>query len=218
MSTLSYEFVEHPTNQQIEEALSICVDLMKNDPVVTCFTEGNKSLIPLQIRSDMMASLVSGGQFYAAFTAERKIVGFLLLLPPGIDTSPEGKKISQEYKDKLSPEGQEFLKNAMITFFTLVSSILGPTGMRDVWWCHLAMTRSDFQRQGVATHLFQLVKDKATPSGQEIALTAANDVNIPVYQGLGFTLRASVIIQAPQLESEFPIHLFWIGAGNSDRG
>lgn len=41
-------------------------------------------------------------------------------------------------------------------------------GLRDGWWCSDAMTRREYQRQGVMTALFQIVIDKVPSLTQRV--------------------------------------------------
>lgn len=59
-------------------------------PAALTFSGGDLELFPLNCAATIRSSLVSGGEFYVAFTTRREIAGFSIWMPPGVGNRYDG--------------------------------------------------------------------------------------------------------------------------------
>ncbi|KAI0929819.1 hypothetical protein AcW1_008661 [Taiwanofungus camphoratus] len=74
---------------------------------------------------------------------------------------------------------------------------MGRTGKVDSWWLNMIQVHPDRQRQGIATALIGLVREKAKRKGETLALSTSNPSNVPIYKAIGFDLKGDRIMPSP---------------------
>ncbi|KAK2460077.1 hypothetical protein APHAL10511_007911 [Amanita phalloides] len=208
--SLTYSHVPNPTNEQVETAVTLFADLMKDSAAVLSLSGGDPSLIPDMARSVLKAGIFAAGEFYIAANEREEIVGFTMWMPPGQEmfSTLEQRALGlNDFMSKLPELGREVYKAIYITRLpTFVNGLLGPTGKIDSWWLYMAMVRKDYQRKHIATTLINMVREKAAVGGVTMALSTTTHANVPFYKSRGFDLRGSTVIQSPW--GEWPLHVF----------
>ncbi|THU95813.1 hypothetical protein K435DRAFT_723318 [Dendrothele bispora CBS 962.96] len=209
MSAYTVQRIESPSAEEIDQAVALFVSLMKDGVTTQCLVGGDLSLVDLMARSIRAGCLA--GEYYNATTVEDgKMIGFCLWMPPGEDlfNTEEQRALGlTDFMSKLSPEGKEFYKGTYLKVFpSFVGECIGPTGKKDGWWLHMAMTAPEYQRQEVATSLINLVKEKASKHGDVLALAVSAEENVPVYSSMGFQNKGKTTVSSEW--GEFPIYVF----------
>ncbi|KAI0929784.1 hypothetical protein AcW1_008638 [Taiwanofungus camphoratus] len=130
-------------------------------------------------------------------------------MPSGQDmlSTPEERKLGfNDFFARLSEEGREYYKSAYVGKFTrFVTGCMGRTGKVDSWWLNMIQVHPDRQRQGIATALIGLVREKAKRKGETLALSASNPSNVPIYKAMGFDLKGDRIMPSPW--GDWPLYL-----------
>ncbi|KZT07900.1 uncharacterized protein LAESUDRAFT_87797 [Laetiporus sulphureus 93-53] len=131
-------------------------------------------------------------------------------MPPGQElfSTPEQRELGlNEFMKNLSKEGKEYYSTILFAEFpAFVNSCLGPTGKIGSWWLHMAMVRPESQRQGVATSLIQLAREKAKQNGETLACSTTTPTNVIVYRNIGFDLKGQRIMPSPW--GDWPLYVF----------
>ncbi|KAF9528138.1 hypothetical protein CPB83DRAFT_894624 [Crepidotus variabilis] len=208
MAPYYFQQVKNATDEQLAYSAKLFSELMAGDTGVLALTGGEISLVAVMALSILRAGALAGGEFYTATNEEGEIIGFTLWMPPGQDMFSTEQQRSLGFQDFLSkmPEiGKEYFKTTYLAQFPgFVDEHLGPAGKKESWWMHMCFVRPEYQRQGVARALIELVHEKA--SNHLLACTSTSDENIAVYKAIGFTHRGTRIMPSPW--GEWPIHLF----------
>jgi len=185
--------LQHPTEAQIIRSAEIFANLMlKNDDIaVVALCGGNRKLLmPLALA--MIRAGVLEGEFYAAIGEGDDILGYVMTMPKGrvlFSTDAQKELGLTDFMAQLSEEGKKYYTDVYLkTFPQFVASCIEPETMIDVWWIHMAFTREQSQRQGIASGLIRQVLDKAVSAGHTVALSTTSAMNVPIYQNLGFKL------------------------------
>ncbi|RDX40724.1 hypothetical protein OH76DRAFT_308727 [Lentinus brumalis] len=187
---VTFEFVDHPT----EEAKEVFAGVMKHDPVAKCLTGGDLNLIPLLGLTFLRALLLSPGvsHMFTARDDTGALVGFTVFTLPGqlmlsTQEQRENAKLS-EFASQLSEAGREFYAETMDKLIPKANDkAFGiEDSERNTYWCNFAMVRSDYQGKGVAKALFGLAFKEADKLGATVALTTTNEINVPIYEKIGF--------------------------------
>ncbi|KAF8636155.1 hypothetical protein AX17_003750 [Amanita inopinata Kibby_2008] len=207
--TLTFQHVQKPTEEQVEVAVALFVDLMKNETATRSLCGGDAALMPDMVRSALKAGIYAAGEFYIATDEEGAIVGFTLWMPPGQDmfSTPDERELGlNDFMTRLSDAGREYYRTTyMVQFPEFVNGLLGPRGKTDAWWLHMAMVRRDQHRKGVAMTLIDMVRKKAAESEKTLAVATTKDPNILFYQKCGFKLMGSKMM--PSQWGDWPLHI-----------
>ncbi|KIL71208.1 hypothetical protein M378DRAFT_182786 [Amanita muscaria Koide BX008] len=190
--SITYQRVPNPTVEQVEATVALFTDLMKEDIAALCLS-GAPALIPDLARAMIKAGIYAAGEYYLATDENGEIVGYTMWMPPGQEmfSTPEQRALGlNDFMVKLPEEGREYPKSF---------------GKVDSWWLHMAMVRRDYQHQGIAKTLINMVRDKAIADGAIIALSTTTDENVPIYQKCGFELKGTMIMPSPL--GEWPLHV-----------
>ncbi|KAI0935415.1 hypothetical protein AcV7_003853 [Taiwanofungus camphoratus] len=139
-------------------------------------------------RSILLAGILDG-EYYAATDEDGRLVAYALWMPPGQDmlSTPEERKLGfNDFFARLSEEGREYYKSAYVGEFTrFVTGCMGRTGKVDSWWLNMIQVHPDRQRQGIATALIGLVREKAKRKGETLALSTSNPSNVSLSSQIG---------------------------------
>lgn len=207
--SITYQRVPNPTVEQVEATVALFMDLMKEDIAVLCLSGADTALIPDLARAMIKAGIYAAGEYYLATDENGEIVGYTMWMPPGQEmfSTPEQRALGlNDFMVKLPEEGREYQKSFfMAKFPSFVNTQLGPTGKVDSWWLHMAMVRRDYQHQGIAKTLINMVRDKAIAGDATMALSTTTDKNVPIYQKCGFELKGTMIMPSPL--GEWPLHV-----------
>jgi len=216
MSAFTVQRIENPTEEQIDISADLFYELMKDNQGAISLSGGDKSLMKLQALA-ILRGAAFGGEYYTATTPEGELIGYTLWMPPGQElftTEEQRKPGFYDFMTRLSEAGKEYFRTTYLAHFPgFVNGILGPTGKRDAWWLHMAMVRPDHQKKGITRALINLVREKASKSGDTLACSTTNDDNVPVYLALGFTHRGKKIMPSPW--GDWPVHLFSLDTSSS---
>lgn len=201
-SNLTISYIEKPDEKLVEEAVQLVVKLMLNDPAVPSVTGGNLDLFPGWARGVVAASALIAGDMYAAIDEDNTLVGFALWIPPGrvpLDTEEERQLGFNQFWEKLSPEGRDYIENVLGKEFPkhLEESFGFAEAEKSTYWCNFAMVREDYQNKGVATAIFDLVYAKAKETGTIMALATSLEKTSKIYQSMGFELKGFRVMPSP---------------------
>ncbi|KAH6896135.1 hypothetical protein BKA70DRAFT_786500 [Coprinopsis sp. MPI-PUGE-AT-0042] len=209
MAAFTVKRVENPTDEEIEVSVDLFVDLMSEDRSVQSLVGSNAALIPLMIRAMLWAGALEG-EYYIATDEAGNFAGYSMWMPPGRDlfgTDAQRALGLNDFMEGLSDSTKDYWKNTYIANFPgFVQEQMGPTGKTDAWWLHQAMVRKEFQRQGVAKALIEVVLKRARDNRETLGTTTTSDENISVYTALNFKHKATKMMPSPL--GEWPIHLF----------
>ncbi|KAI0643326.1 hypothetical protein C8Q79DRAFT_1002544 [Trametes meyenii] len=177
------------------------------DPAAIALTGGDMSLLPTLggVMFRALALTPGVGDLFVARDEHGALVGYTLFSLPGqlVLSTPEQQKHGLlDFMAKLSPEGQKYYPETMMTEVPKANdAALGiQEAERNTYWCNFAMVRADYQNRGVARALFELAIKEAAKAGATMALTATNIKNIPVYEKLGFKLHGHTVIPSPWVD------------------
>ncbi|KAI0935357.1 hypothetical protein AcV7_003819 [Taiwanofungus camphoratus] len=216
MSSISVAHVEHPTQEQLDASVALFAFLMKNAPALISLSGGDISLLDPMGRAMILAG-IPAGEYYAATDDNGQLVGFMFWTSPGQElfSTPEQRELGlNDFMAKLSAEGKEYYKKTYSAEFPqFVESCLGPTGKLNSWWLHMAMVHPDYQRQGIATRLIGLVREKATQKGETLALSTTSAKNVHIYKAIGFELKGERIMPSPW--GDWPLYVFSLNTQRS---
>uniref|UniRef100_A0A8H7Y4C3 N-acetyltransferase domain-containing protein n=1 Tax=Psilocybe cubensis TaxID=181762 RepID=A0A8H7Y4C3_PSICU len=218
------------SEEEINASADLFYDLMQDNQGAISLSGGDKSLMKLQALAMLRAGILAG-EYYTATNKDGKLIGYTLWMPPGreiFSTEEERQLGFNEFMARLPDQGKEYFRTTFLAHFPgFVNSILGPTvgftqdialivnehglsvypqGKLDSWWLHMAMVDRNYQKMGITRALINLVREKASVSGDTLACSTTNDNNVPVYLALGFTHRGRKIMPSPW--GDWPVHLF----------
>ncbi|KAF9466025.1 hypothetical protein BDZ94DRAFT_284957 [Collybia nuda] len=181
----SIQRIEDVNDKIIDKAADLFYDLMK----------------------DELAGISLCGEFYTATEpGSGALVGYAIWMPTGhelLESEAQRKLGFDDFSHRLSDAGKAFFKDTVFYlkyFPDFVNGCLGPTGRRDSWWLHQIMVRTENQRQGVATSLINVVKEKAGKNHQQLALSVTQEANVPVYTNQGFVIRGRSELKSPWVQ------------------
>ncbi|KDR85991.1 hypothetical protein GALMADRAFT_397715 [Galerina marginata CBS 339.88] len=208
-TSISFQRVENPTVDRLDEAAELFTDLMKTNLGAVSLAGGDVSLMKFEALALLRAG-VHSGEYYEASNEEGELIGYTMWMPPGQEmfSTEDQKRLGfYEFMSKLSSEAENYFKTTYVAEFpSFVASLLGPTGKTDSWWLHMAMIRRDYHRKGILRALIGLVLEKAAKAGEFLATCTTSDENIRVYTGLGFDYKGSTMMNSPW--GQWPIHVF----------
>ncbi|KAI0697360.1 hypothetical protein BC835DRAFT_1472786 [Cytidiella melzeri] len=206
---ITIQRVEQPSVSRLEEAVELFYSLMKGDVALKSLVGGEPEKIGDMGRA-MLRAGVHSGEYYEAVDANGGLVGFLMTMPPGQDlfSTQEQRALGlTEFMENLSPEGKEYYRTTYLAEFpAFVNSCLGPTGKLDSWYIHMVMVSPEHQWKGVGKSLINQVVEKASRSGDVVALSTTTALNATIYQKCGFTLLGHKIM--PSQWGEWPLYIF----------
>ncbi|PPQ89987.1 hypothetical protein CVT25_009627 [Psilocybe cyanescens] len=210
MPAFTVQRVQNPTvRDHLARTAMTVLSSDSQDQGAISLSGGDKSLMKLQALAMLRAGILAG-EYYTATNQEGKLIGYTLWMPPGRDifSTDEQRKLGfNEFMTRLPTQGKEYFRTTYLAHFPgFVNGILGPTGKFDSWWLHMAMVHRDYQKMGVTRALINLVREKASVSGDTLACSTTNDNNVPVYLALGFTHRGRKMMPSPW--GDWPVHLF----------
>ncbi|KZT74618.1 hypothetical protein DAEQUDRAFT_201698 [Daedalea quercina L-15889] len=200
MSRVQIIRVQDLTKQQLDDFEAIFVLDMSDAPAIISICGGNRDLIGPMGRGIILAATL-GGEIYAATAESGEIVGFAVWMPPGqeILSTPEQRKLGwDDFWSKLSEEGKDWFTN---------------TGKQDSWYLILLMVHPNYQGQGIARKIVDIVRKKASMQGSMMALSTSQPRNIPIYEALDFELRGNKIIPSPW--GDWPSYVFTQDTGKT---
>ncbi|KAF8971924.1 hypothetical protein BDZ97DRAFT_2025974 [Flammula alnicola] len=115
---------------------------------------------------------------------------------------------------RLPDQDKEYFRTTYLAQFPrFVNGILGPTGKLDFWWPHMAIVHSDYRKKGIMRALINIVRDKASTSGETLACGTTDDADVPIYIALGFTHRGQKIMPS---RGDWPFHIFTLNTSNAN--
>ncbi|PPR06250.1 hypothetical protein CVT24_000922 [Panaeolus cyanescens] len=228
MIKFTVQRVESPSEELISSAVDLFYSLMNDDQAAISLCGGDTSLFKLQIRA-MVKAAVLDGEFYTATNEEGRLIGYSIWMPPGQEmfSTEEQRALGfNEFVSALPQAGMDYFKNTYLAHFPgFVNQHLGPTGKRDAWWLHNLAVAPEYQRNGIARAIVDVVKEKASifrmihqtvikreliiqakAKGEMLATSTTNDKNVPVYVNMGFTINGSMTMPSPW--GDWPLHVF----------
>ncbi|KII95585.1 hypothetical protein PLICRDRAFT_34496 [Plicaturopsis crispa FD-325 SS-3] len=199
MSDITVSLVKSPAAAEIDTAVDLCLRAFDKTDVSTRTVVGNDdNLFDPFFRCAIKAGALVG-ELYLATDATGKAVGMALWVPPGEDlfsTEDQRQLGFYDFFNGLSVEARLWWKDTyLVEFPKLTDKALGPKGKLNSWYLQLIAVDPGFQRRGIATSLISAVRQKA--DGSVVSVTATTEVNVGVYHGIGFTTRASMIMDGP---------------------
>jgi len=202
--------VKDVNDEVVDKAADLSFNLMKDELAGISLSGGDPSLIGPMARSIIRACALEG-EFYTAIDMESgELVGYAVWMPTGhelFESDAQRKLGFDEFLKRLSDAGKVFFKDTYLKQFPdFVNRCLEPTGRRDAWWLHQIMVRKQNQRQGVATSLIDIVKEKAAKEHQRVALSVTTEANIPVYANQGFVIKGRLELSSPW--GDYPVIVF----------
>ncbi|KAF9458937.1 hypothetical protein BDZ94DRAFT_1269501 [Collybia nuda] len=201
MTSLNIRRIEDVNDELLDKAAELFYILMKDDLAGASLTGGDSSLIQPLARSLIRACALEGEFYVATGTESGELVGYAAWMPTGhelLESEAQRELGYDDFAGRLSEAGNTFFKDTYLKRFPgFVNQCLGPTGRRDAWWLHQLMVRTEYQRQGVARSLINVVKTKAAKNHQRLALSVTKDSNIPVYTNQGFIIRGRSELKSP---------------------
>jgi len=201
-SNLTIQRVEKPTEELVEEAVTLFKGLMVKDPATHAFTTGKPELIDAMARAMIKPNALIAGEMYTATDEKGDLIAFTLWLPPGqnVWTTEEQRQMGlYQFLGSLSDEGRDYYSNVLGKEFPKVADEF--IGMEqaetNTYWCSFAMVREDYQQKGVLRALFELVFPKGKELGKTMAVATTNLRNVAIYEKLGFTTRGERLMKSP---------------------
>ncbi|KAJ3552832.1 hypothetical protein NM688_g3942 [Phlebia brevispora] len=202
------QHVVNPAVTQVDAAVDLFVDLMKDDPSLLSLVGGD-ALLMAPLSRAMLRAGIHSGQYYEATHEQDGLVGYMVTMPPGKDllSTDEQRALGlTDFMSKLSSEGKEYYKAVYLTQFpAFVNACLGPTGKRDSWYINMLMVRREYQGHGIGKDLVNLICEKASLKGDTVALSTTTDLNATIYQKMGLTLLDRKIMPSPW--GDWPLYI-----------
>ncbi|KAJ7153218.1 hypothetical protein C8R46DRAFT_1119777 [Mycena filopes] len=143
--------------------------------------------------STVVAGLL-GGEVYVAETddAENKIIGCAVWFGPGhtmYDTAAQQTYSLGPLMASFSAELQHWWHNEFLPKYdAFVTSALGQGTKHNSWHLQTLGVDPQYQRQGVAAVLINTIVEKASSAGAMLCVETETEVNVEVYNRLGFHL------------------------------
>ncbi|KAH9914394.1 uncharacterized protein BXZ73DRAFT_55015 [Epithele typhae] len=161
------------------------------------------SLIGLLIRPIVLVGGV--GHTYTARDEHGVLVGFLMFTLPGqrlLSTDEQRKMGMYSYVADLPKDAKDYFQKANIEDIPRVKDeIFGVKDSdRGMYWCNFAMVREVHQNKGLAARMFQMAFNEAATMNATVGLMTTNQMNVPVYESMGFALRGHETMQSPWTE------------------
>ncbi|KAH8101682.1 hypothetical protein BXZ70DRAFT_1006941 [Cristinia sonorae] len=187
--TFTLKQLVNPTEAQLRRAGRLTYELMSKDPALISLCGGDPDLMePLGLA--MVRAGALEGEFYAAVDGSDDILGFVMTMPKGkvLFSTEEQKKLGfYDFMSRLSEAGKRYYADTYLKIFPqYVASCIAPLTMVDIWWIHTCMTRVESQGQGIASGLIRMILDKALAAGDVIGLSTTTEVNVRIYESMGF--------------------------------
>jgi len=196
------KLLENATDADVQQALDIFTNLMEHDAAAKAIAGGEVDLIPAFAESMIKAIAFAGGHMYVARNEKGDIVGFALWIPPGHDlfNTPEQCELGfDDFMGRLSDAGKRYYAETLGSEFP--KFINRSVGISDAggncYWCHMAMVRKDYQRQGICRALFRLADEEASKTGSTVAFTTTDEINVTIYTKLGYQVKGHTVMKSP---------------------
>ncbi|TCD71625.1 hypothetical protein EIP91_007372 [Steccherinum ochraceum] len=191
--------LDNPTDVQLTASADIFAELEKDDVALRAMSGGDPDLLrPLGLA--MIRAIALDGKIYAATNDADDVLGYVVTMPPGkvLFSTPEQKSLGyNQFKERLSEEAKDFYAAYLRKHPDFVSKSIAPLTRIDVWWLHIVMTRSQSQKQGIASGLIRMILKEASEAGATAVLSTTNPLNVPFYEGLGFLVADKMDASSP---------------------
>ncbi|KAI0340439.1 hypothetical protein BDW22DRAFT_1486269 [Trametopsis cervina] len=201
--------VENPSDARVDEDVDLFFSLMKEDVALKSLVGGEPEKIDGMGRAMLRAGILAGEYYEATDEKDGSLLGYLMTMPPGQDlfSTDEQRALGlTEFMANLSPEGKEYYRTTYLAEFpAFVNACLGPTGKLDSWYIHMVMVQREHQGRGIGKGLISQVVEKASRSGDVIAMSTTTEVNSVIYQKCGLTLLDKKIMPSPW--GEWPLYI-----------
>ncbi|KAF5340220.1 hypothetical protein D9611_007958 [Ephemerocybe angulata] len=212
MSTTPLNFKIKHLNPPTENEINRIVDLFKaafdGDHFGAVLSHG-EGLNELQLRACVGAASI-GGTIHVAVLPheegkEEEIVGAAVWFAPGqvLNSTAEQRAVGW---DQFMQAGSEGLRKWWNDYFIplLIKHTADPTIYggpsiypTQTWDLHLFATLPTYQRRGVARALIAHAEALARESGAMLVLETATELDVMIYERMGFEVRRRVEVQSP---------------------
>ncbi|KAH8078064.1 hypothetical protein BXZ70DRAFT_689783 [Cristinia sonorae] len=189
--TFTLKQLVNPTEAQLHRSGQLFAELMSEDTALLSLCGGDPNLME-PLGQAMVRAGALEGEFYAATNEKDEVLGYVMTMPKGkvLFSTEEQKKLGfYDFMSRLPEVGKQYYADTLT--------------MVDIWWIHMSMTRPESQRQGIASGLIRMILDKALAAGDVIGLSTTNEVNVRIYESLGFKVIGHKSCPSPWGEWKF---------------
>ncbi|KAH7919596.1 hypothetical protein BV22DRAFT_1099237 [Leucogyrophana mollusca] len=197
----STTLVKKLTDDELDAVLKVTLDAYRSSTAVRVMTGGNYALRDPLFRSMTRACLLAGETYIATSDATGEIIGAALWFPPGKELWGDDEQRSGSGFNAFIGSLPDDLKNWWVNTYgsaltPYLKEIYRPETTQSSWYLNNIVVDPNHQRKGVATEFFNVVRKKANPDAL-IALCTDNEVNVTIYERIGFTVRGHTSVPSP---------------------
>ncbi|EAU81346.2 hypothetical protein CC1G_11603 [Coprinopsis cinerea okayama7 len=189
----------NPSKEEIDRAADVLAKAFAPDPFTQIVTGGDTSLSYAQLRAGIASAAVGGDLHVLALGPNPDdIIGVAAWFPPGtsINSTPEQRAAGwDEFINNATPTLREWWLNYFIPSMTkFTSTTLGENYTKNAWHLHLFGVLPEYQGKGLGKMLYRFAEEQAKLTKSNIALETSTDVDVIIYQKLGFKVRGEIPI------------------------
>ncbi|KAJ7595763.1 hypothetical protein C8J56DRAFT_923170 [Mycena floridula] len=207
MVSATVKLLEKPTDDQIDQAVEVCVRAFAGDVCLRSMTADNHALESSLFRMMICAAALEGTVYCVTDDRDDKILSLGVWFGPGsqlLHTEAQRATGWNDFFASLSEEGQKWWATTFQTCHEdFVNSLFGDQYLGG-WWANVIATHPDYQRQGHGTALVRAVLDQAQKGNKPVGLATQTEMNRDWYQTLGFKVCGETRVPEATRSGSFP--------------
>ncbi|TFK35079.1 hypothetical protein BDQ12DRAFT_737807 [Crucibulum laeve] len=195
--------------KQIEVALE---KAFAEDQYTAVVTSRDREFYGTFFGSIIIAGLL-GGEVYVAEDVDKTIVGVAAWYGPGralYDSLDQQEKslsiLMQRFSHELS---QWWVTDFLPKYNEFTAKALGEGQKLASWHLQALGVDPKFQRKGIARALVNIMKEKAAKEETPLCVECSVDINVGIYERLGFEVKGQTTLVGIPGTGEFPLWIMW---------